>query len=289
MITTCVILNYNDYQTTINLVNKIKDFPVFDYIVVVDNFSTDNSYYYLKKYGNNKIIVIRTEKNGGYGYGNNYGVNYSYRVLNADYILIANPDVEFTNECIVKMRDVLIADNRCAVTSAVSLTPKGERQSVIGWKLPTHLEYILTASMLYTKLFSKMYYPKSYFENKKMCEVDCVPGSLIMVNAKLMIEYGMYDEDIFLYCEEVTLGYKLKQNGLKTILLLDQSYVHMHSVSISKSIPSIIKRRKLILKSRAIFIRKYFKASKVEMLLTRFFFMIALLENIIIYKIKGVD
>jgi len=289
MITTCVILNYNDYTTTLDLINKIKDFNVLDYIVVVDNFSTDESYIRLKKYENDKIIVIRTDKNGGYGYGNNYGINYSYKILNADYILIANPDVEFSNECIIKMRDVLIADNKCAVTSAVSLTPKGERQSVIGWKLPTPLEYILTASMLYTKLFSKMYYPKSYFENKKICEVDCVPGSLIMVNAKLMIKYGMYDEDIFLYCEEVTLGYKLKQNNLKTILLLDQSYIHMHSVSINKSIPSIIKRRKLILKSRAIFIRKYFNVSKVEMLLIRLFFAIALLENIIIYKIKGAD
>ena len=41
-------------------------------------------------------------KNGGYGFGNNVGIKYSVETLNADYVLIANPDVIFENDLIEK-------------------------------------------------------------------------------------------------------------------------------------------------------------------------------------------
>ena len=42
-IVTCVILNYNDAPTTINLVQSIKNYSLLNFIVVVDNCSTDDS------------------------------------------------------------------------------------------------------------------------------------------------------------------------------------------------------------------------------------------------------
>lgn len=39
-----VILNYNDYQTTKDMIDNIKDYDSIDHIVIVDNKSTDNSY-----------------------------------------------------------------------------------------------------------------------------------------------------------------------------------------------------------------------------------------------------
>lgn len=40
---TCLILNYNDVVTTINMVKKIVDYKHLDNILIVDNASTDNS------------------------------------------------------------------------------------------------------------------------------------------------------------------------------------------------------------------------------------------------------
>lgn len=39
----CVILNYNDADTTTDIINHIKEYSVFNHIIVVDNCSTDNS------------------------------------------------------------------------------------------------------------------------------------------------------------------------------------------------------------------------------------------------------
>lgn len=270
------------------LLNIIK-YKTLTNIVIVDNKSTDDSFEILSGYASEKVHVLQTSRNGGYGYGNNFGVKYAYHVLHSEYIMIVNPDVEVTEGCIIALRDTLKDDSTCAVSSAVPLTPVGNRQSVIAWKLPTVKDYVLTASMFYNKFFSKMQYSDSYFKDKDICQVDCIPGSLLMVNARLMIEHGMYDEDMFLYCEETTLGFKFKQHGLKTVLLLNQSYIHWHSMSISKTISSARKRRKLTLNSRTILIKKYYNATGFKLFLTKLFLKLALFENTIIYMIKGED
>ena len=44
MKTGIIILNYNDYKTTIEMLEQIKDYKTINYIIVVDNNSVDNSY-----------------------------------------------------------------------------------------------------------------------------------------------------------------------------------------------------------------------------------------------------
>ena len=60
----CIILNYNDALTTIHLLEFIKDYSILDFIVVVDNCSTDDSWEKLLRYKNEKIHVIKSEKMG---------------------------------------------------------------------------------------------------------------------------------------------------------------------------------------------------------------------------------
>ena len=49
----------------------------------------------------------------------------------------------------------------------------------------------------------------------------------------------LFDKHVFLYYEEKILGQKLKQMGLKELLVTDAYYVHAHSVSIDKAIQRI--------------------------------------------------
>ena len=77
----CIILNYNDAETTRKLVQKIREYTAFQYIVVVDNRSNDNSFTVLKELESEKVKVIETDRNGGYGYGNNEGIKYAYYEL----------------------------------------------------------------------------------------------------------------------------------------------------------------------------------------------------------------
>lgn len=283
----CVILNYNDYETTVKLLLKIRGYETITHIVIVDNKSLDESFQIFKQYETHKIHVIQSDKNGGYGYGNNYGIRYSCRVLKADYILIANPDVIFTEDCIIKMKNALINNADFAAAAPVMKNPKGQISKTIAWKLPTVKQDVLQASIVFDRIIrNKMYYDPEYFKDKKMCSVECIPGSLLMVNSEIMIDFGMYDEAFFLFGEEKLLGYKFKNQGYKTVLLLDCDYIHNHSVTIDKNLHSEFTKKRIFLSSKLIFLKKYKRVSGFKLLLIKVFFAYTLLEILIISFFK---
>lgn len=282
----CVILNYNDANKTISLIEEIENYSNLDHIIVVDNLSTDNSYEKLKEKESIKVTVLLSDINGGYGYGNNLGIRKAYDEFHSSYVIVANPDVHFTEKNIEAMAEQLDKDKKTCIVAPKALKPNGENQTLIAWKLQNLLDYTLSASMIYIKFFSKKYYDLSQFENKKKVQVDIVPGSLLMVNAEYMMKYGMYDEGIFLYGEEETLALKFREKHLKTVLLLNETYIHEHSVSISKSFPKAIKQKKMNLDSRFYLIKNYYKITKFQEKIISNFFKLAYLENRIIFKIK---
>lgn len=290
MVTSCVILNYNDSDSVITLLNYIEKYEDLDYIVIVDNNSTDNSYEILKKSQSAKVHLLLADQNGGYGYGNNIGIKYSYNQLNADYILIANPDVIFTNHCVSQLKKVLLAKKECAISAAVPLKSNREKQNVISWRLPTIRQEIFSASLIFSKLFSsKISYDDDYYLNKEFCYVDVVQGAMLMVDAEKMVKYGMYDEDFFLYCEEQVLAKKFKNIGFKSILLLNVDYIHNHSVSINKTYKSAVKKRRLMFKSKLLYLKKYENINKMLYCFAIFFYRLALFEVWILSLIKNIS
>lgn len=269
----CIILNYNDAPTTINLVDSIKDYTLIDYIVIVDNCSTDDSWEQMQHYKSDKIHVIKSPKNGGYGTGNNIGLRYSSDTLNADYSIIANPDVFFDEECVRKFLLTLQEDSSVAVVSA-----KQSNSLDCAWKNCSTLQYVLATSLFFEVWLKIRCYPSKYFKNKKFAEVFAVPGSLLMVDTKKMLQYGMYDEEFFLYYEEPVLAQKFATAGLKTILRLDCSYVHNHHVSISKTYRRWSQQHAILLKSAELFLKKYKKANTFQMFFAKLWFAYTKLE-----------
>lgn len=58
----CVVLNYNDSKTTIELINRIEKMTSIDVIVIVDNNSTDDSFSVLKQYASEKFMLYNLIK-----------------------------------------------------------------------------------------------------------------------------------------------------------------------------------------------------------------------------------
>lgn len=269
----CVILNYNDAETTLNLVLRVKRYSLIDHIVVVDNCSTDDSWEALSCQNAGKVHVVKSPRNGGYGFGNNVGLRYSADVLHVDYSIIANPDVQFDEECVEKFAQTLQEDSSIAVVSA-----KQSNSSDCAWKNCSALQYVLATSLFFEVWLKIRSYPKSYFKGKNSVFVFAVPGSLLMVDLRKMLEHGMYDEEFFLYYEEFVLAQKFANAGLKTILRLDCSYVHNHHVSISKTYNRWSQQHAVLLKSAELFLRKYKKVNAVQMALAKLWFVYTKLE-----------
>ncbi|MCI6690954.1 MULTISPECIES: glycosyltransferase family 2 protein [unclassified Clostridium] len=250
-----IVLNYNDYKTTSKFLEKIKDYKTIDHIVVVDNNSSDDSYELLLKYKSDKIHVIKSEKNGGYSYGNNYGIKYAMKEFNTEYIIISNPDVFFEEKVVDDMIKMYDKEERVAIVAPTMLI-NGELKWT-SWKLPKFKDDLISLSdMLKRWLGDKTLYPKEHF-NGEYSFVDVLPGSLFMIPANVMKKIGFFDEDVFLYCEEKMMSKRLLDRGYKNIILNNITYDHQHSVSIGKNINNSIKIYKLMADSTYIYNVKY--------------------------------
>ena len=88
-----IILNYNDSENTTKFVNEISKYSILKSIVVVDNNSKKEYYEKVLLLSSEKVTVIQSDKNGGYSYGNNFGINFLEKNKKTDYVIISNPDV----------------------------------------------------------------------------------------------------------------------------------------------------------------------------------------------------
>ena len=263
----CVILNYNDAQTTISLVEHIQYFDCLAHIVVVDNKSTDESYEKLKQYGSSKITILQSQKNGGYGYGNNVGIQYAKQKLNADYVLVANPDVIFENNFICTLLETFKQHPNAAVVSAPQSNSTDK-----AWKNVGVLKTVLATSLFFEIWLKIRCYPASYFKNKKEVQVFAVPGSLLLVDVEKMMSVGGYDEDFFLYYEEPILGEKFASKGYETWLNLKTNYIHNHHVSIRKTYKRWSEQHKILLNSLEQFLKKYKNVGKMKICFSKIWF-----------------
>lgn len=260
----CIILNYNDAKTALKLVKAVSGYDLLDSIVVVDNCSTDGSWERLKSIEGGKVHVLRSRKNGGYGSGNNLGIRYAVKELHATHVLVANPDVWVSEECIRAMKEAFERLDRLAVAAAVTTDPNGRIQ-LSSWSLNSLWGDLLDTGLLTRRLFAKRLNPRPELSKRgQYAFVDAVLGSLFMADAKALLECGLYDEKVFLYYEEKILGFKLKEKGYRTVLILDHSYVHNHSVSIDKNVKSIQKKQALRHRSQLYYYKQYLGINPLE-------------------------
>lgn len=281
-----LILNYVDYNTTQELLDRIKNYKNVEHICIVDNASPNESFEKLQKNNSEKIFVIQTPKNGGYGYGNNYGIRFLFDNVKSKYILLCNPDVIFENEIVEQLETFLKDNNSYAIAAPFMLDKNGNKQKNTAFKIGNLFNYIMSFGMLYSKLFKPGEYA-SIKENKSVImDVDAVAGSLFMFDAKKIIDKAMFDENVFLYCEERMLGMKCQNAGYKIALLPQSTFIHNHSVSINKTIGTEVKKRKVMNKSAMYVIKEYYRANKLGIMFANMMMTVSILEMKLLETLK---
>lgn len=306
----CILLNYNDADTSLRLLEKIKNYKSFDKIIIVDNNSSDLSALRLEEYIKDKenIVLIKADENLGYGAGNNLGIREAYLVYNIEYALVVNPDTHFEDRQIDKMLSYFSKDKKLACLGMLMLVPedlknfnypkvsKKEYYKLINdlknppaFKLNSWLFDLINFLPLSRRIFHKFVaYKKEFYKSNKtnIKEVDAIAGSLLMLDLAKFIEVGEYDENVFLYEEELIIGAKLKALDYKTKILLDEFYIHEHSKSINKSFKSALAKQKLRENSTLYYYKNYLSINKLKECISKLIFLIVRLE-IVLYSLLG--
>lgn len=267
-----VILNYNDSDNTKLILEEIKDFKILDAIIVVDNHSTDQSVEVLKKFENKKIKIVEANENKGYAAGNNVGIKYLIDHFEVDNIIISNPDIIVTEKEIEKLIKDL-EDKRISVIAPQIKEPLGISR---GWKLPTFLSELVSNIPFFRRFeFSLLKYPKEEYK-KKLTQVDVVKGCFFIIKKEVLEDIGLFDENTFLYYEEIIMAKKLQEKGYTTYVDNEVKVIHALSQCVDKNVKRIEKFK--ILKTSQYYYEKYINQMDVfKIMILRIFSSIYLL------------
>lgn len=322
-----VVLNYNDYENTSAQVERIIGYSAIEYIIVVDNCSSDDSAERLsKRLGEwnscegsmenggweqgercasssnfaSRVRIIRAERNGGYGYGNNLGMSCAEK-LKMTHVLIANPDTEFSEELLYKMLEGFKIYGSCDSMSAnyknigrlgavSAMMRDGIGQQRTAWPLRGFMGELLNSGPICRRIFSGILnYPDSFFINAgntgdglRVLEVGAVHGSLLMLSIEAFKLSKGYDEEVFLYCEENILARRLKRSGFWIGIMPDYEYVHEGGGSTGKSYSGLLGRQKIRQRSERHYYGRYLNVGATGRALTIIFQAVVLMETLLL-------
>ena len=162
-------------------------------IIIIEN--SDNIYiknYLENKFSNVKVIIAK--ENLGYGKGNNLGISK----VNTQYAFILNPDVFLEENCLTELyKAKLILQDDFSILA------------------PNHLNN-------YGFFLSKY----NNFK-KEIMEVDYVKGFAMLINLKKVTFDKIFDENFFLFLEEIDLCRRIKNNGGKIYVINKSKVQHL--------------------------------------------------------------
>jgi len=212
-----IVLNYNAGELLVNCIESIKKSAYKNLeIIVVDNISTDKSQKICKeKYPD--IKLIQNNENFGYCEGNNIGI----REAKGDYIIILNPDTIVESNWI---EELISAYNKF-----------GE-----GLYQPKHLSlsektvYMSAGNML--NIFGFGYAREKGKKDKNQFseieEIGYASGTCLFTSSSVLKKVGLFDPFIFLYHDDLDLGWRASHLGIKSYYVPTAIIYHAESYSL---------------------------------------------------------
>ena len=200
---------------------------------IVDNKSPDDSIARLRPAiaGLAHVHLIEAPLNGGFGYGNNQVVN---RVLSgeidAEYLYFLNPDAIPEQGAIELMASYLDGHPRVGVVGSGLLNEDGSHADSM-FRFPSVWSEIESAVSFgpVSRLLSnhRVTLPRM----SEPGPVGWVSGSSFMVRTAALRKVGGFDEDFFLYWEEVELCHRIARAGFEIHGLPDARVCHIGGVA----------------------------------------------------------
>ena len=271
-----IIVNYNDADTTIKLLNNVKDYKCIDKIIVVDNKSTDNSFNKLNNLNIKKLIVLDSGCNKGYSYALNVGSKYAIKLYGKCNLIISNSDIIIDSE-----HDLVDLLNTISEKNVIVAPNIIEDNSLSrGWRIPNVHDDIMQNVIGYGEKYfnKKLRYSDDYY-SKKLTKVDTVSGCFFVISSIHLQDIDYFDENVFLYYEENIFGYKTKKLNKNIVINNNVDVVHDHAKTINKNLKRINKY-KILKQSQYYYEKTYNKANYFQLLLLK---ITAFITKLILY------
>lgn len=243
-----IILNYNvRYFLEQCLLSVQKSLESIDSeIIVVDNDSKDDSCKMVRQLFPD-VILIENKENTGFPKGNNIGISKA----KGDYLCILNPDTVVSEDTFTKLLDFAQTKENLGIVGCKLIDGTGEF-------LPESKRNVPTPKISLLKMLGKSdkYYANHLSENE-VGKASIFVGAFMFVERQKYLDLKGFDEDFFMYGEDIDLSYRFLQKGFDNYYFGQTTIIHYKGESTNKD--------KVYLKrfygAMKIFYKKHFKTN----------------------------
>lgn len=230
MILSIIIVSFNTSNLLVSCLNKVSQtlrcakLLSDSEIIIVDNNSEDNSVEAIKK-NFPQIKIIQNKENLGFARANNQGI----KISQGKFILFLNSDTELEEESLSKMVRVFSEDSNIGVLGARLVNQDLSIQPSVGF-IPHLVKvfywmFFVDDIPILNNLLKPYHVQNPQFYLKKQ-NVDWVSGACLLIRKKVLEKVGLFDENIFMYAEEVELCYRVRLSGFSVLYYPDATVLH---------------------------------------------------------------
>lgn len=192
-------------------------------VYIVDNQSSDGSAEVVKKKFP-RVKLIESDKNLGFGAGQNLAL----KKIDSPLILLLNPDTEFSTDALSKMVKFMDENPECGIGGSKLVDQKGRLVSNGGY-LPFGIPLL---SWLFN--LDKLGLPSFHMDSEdfyKAKNAGWIGGTFMVIRKEVLEKAGYFNEDYFMYFEDVDLCYRARKKGFKVLLNPDLEVMHLSGAS----------------------------------------------------------
>ncbi len=223
-----VILNYNVSRFLEQCILSVQKaiLTIDAEIIVVDNNSSDDSCAMVREKFPDITLIVNPE-NYGFPKGNNIGV----AIAKGKYVCILNPDTVVAEDTFAKIlaSSFLANDTEFGIVGCKLIDGTGHFLPESKRGIPTPWVAVTKIFGLY-RLFPKMtwfnqYYAQHLPENQSG-RVAILVGAFMVLRKELYEEIGGFDENCFMYSDDIDLSYRVLQKGKSNYYFADTTIIH---------------------------------------------------------------
>ena len=252
-----IIVNYKSWSVLEKCLESILSQGIDDIeVIIVDNNSNDGLITkFKKKYI--KFKWISNKINAGFSKACNQGAE----IAKNQYYLFLNPDTELEKNSLVKMKSII--DNfPNSILSISQLDSDGN----IGFPYGNFLS-IRTFNGIIRFLDRLISLENRNINNEKpFIKPNWVSGSFLLIDRENFNKLGGWDEDYWMYYEDMDLCKRANNIGIDIVLINSMSCTHHHGKSSKVNLKTRVKAKTHSIKSGVIFIEKHYRGAYQKIL-----------------------
>lgn len=217
-----VMINWNGREHLSRCLPSIAAQTYRNYeLVIVDNGSTDDSVAYIREHFP-AVHLLRNDENLGFAIANNQGI----AVTHGEFIVILNNDTQVELGWLDSL--VAAAQSHPEMGAFACLVMFSDKRDVID-------SAGLTVSVLGHGCQNRLGDTTVGTEEAK--EVFGASATAAMFRRELLDDVGLFDEDYFIYYEDVDLAWRARLRGWRSFLVPQAVVYHVHSATVGRGSP----------------------------------------------------